>query len=199
MSIGAERVAAPPQEEAEWNGGSEASFAPVGAGQFTADDEEDAPRSAGSRILAALLFLLSLGWLGISGYALSKAWPGGSLIAWTGWAATISAPLILLALVWLIFGRSTRRETERFTRAVAAMRRESQALESVLAIVAGRLQDNRAALGEEAARLMALGDEASDRLGRVTTILPPRPPISIERRRRSTPPPPMRGSISARC
>ena len=169
MSIGAERVEGPPQGDAEWTS-SEVSFAPLPPETFV-EDEGEAPRSAASRILAALLVLLALGWLGISGYALSQAWPGPSLIAWTGWAATVSAPLILLALTWLIFGRSTRRETERFTRAVAAMRRESQALESVLAIVAGRLQENRAVLGEEAARLMTLGDEASDRLGRVTHFL----------------------------
>ena len=168
MSIGAERVEAPPQSDG-WTGSGEASFAPL-TGHF-AEEEEEAPRSAGRWILAVLLLLLSAGWLGICGYALNQAWPGPSLIAWTGWTATISAPLILLALVWLIFGRSTRRETERFTRAVAAMRRESQALETVLAIVAGRLQENRSVLSEEAARLMTLGDEASDRLGRVTHFL----------------------------
>ena len=168
MSMRADRAEAPPQGETGW-ATSEANFAPLAPDAF--QDETDPPRSRGSRILAALLVLLALGWLGVSGYALSQAWPGESLIAWTGWAATVSAPLILLALTWLIFGRSTRRETERFTRAVVSMRRESQALESVLAIVAGRLQENRAVLSEEAARLMTLGDEASDRLGRVTHFL----------------------------
>ena len=170
MIVGAERVEATPNDEAEWISGNERAISPASpapAVDFQAEEEEE-PHSAFGRVLAGLLLVLGLAWIGISGYALSLAWPGSSLIAWTGWAATISAPLILLALTWLIFGRSTRRETERFTRAVAAMRRESQALESVLAIVAGRLQENRAALGEEAARLMALGDEASDRLGRVT-------------------------------
>lgn len=169
MSIGAERVEAPPQGESGWANSGEVSFAPLP--EVFAAEEEEAPSKAGRRMLAALLLLLTAGWLAICGYALNQAWPGASLIAWTGWTATISAPLILLALVWLIFGRSTRRETERFTRAVAAMRRESRALESVLAIVAGRLQENRSALSEEAARLMTLGDEASDRLGRVTHFL----------------------------
>jgi len=41
----------------------------------------------------------------------------------------------------------------------------------VLASVAARIKENRAALAEEAARLMNLGDEASDRLGRVTQYL----------------------------
>ena len=163
--MGAERVEVPPPGESEW---TSEEIPPAPLHNFQVEEESEPPSSAGTRLLTAFLILLALGWLGVSGYTLSQAWPGASLAAWTGWAATISTPLILLALVWLIFARSSRRETERFTQAVAAMRRESQALESVLAIVAGRLDDNRAALSEEAARLMALGDEASDRLGRVT-------------------------------
>src|SRR5688572_19871118 len=168
MSMGAERVEMPSQDGGEWISGTEDTHPHPMAQDFPIEEEEAPARSTGVRLLAGLLVLLALGWLGVSGYALSQTWPGPSLTAWTGWIATISAPLILLALVWLTFGRTSRRETEKFTRAVAAMRRESHALESVLAIVAGRLQENRATLGEEAARLMALGDEASDRLGRVT-------------------------------
>ena len=74
--------------------------------------------------------LLALAWIGASAYALSLAWPGPSLPAWIGWAATFSAPLILIGLVWLIFGRTSRRETRRFTEAVTAMRGESQTLEA---------------------------------------------------------------------
>src|SRR5207237_7376894 len=44
-------------------------------------------------------------------------------------------------------------------------------LESTLAAVAARIETNRTALGEEAARLMNLGDEATDRIGRVTHAL----------------------------
>ena len=171
MNIGVDRAEAQPRDESGWPDGDVPAAPADESFQFETQPEEAPPRSTGSRILAALLVLLALGWLGVSGYTLSQAWPGPSLAAWTGWAATVSAPLILLALTWLLFGRTSRRETERFTAAVAAMRRESRALESILAIVAGRLQENRALLSEEAARLMALGDEASDRLGRVTHYL----------------------------
>ncbi|MGZ8335648.1 MAG: hypothetical protein ACXWU1_03190 [Allosphingosinicella sp.] len=171
MSMGAERAEAQPQGETEWTSGFEEGPPTVESSGFESAAEEPATTGTGHRILAAVLLLLAIGWLAVCGYTLSEAWPGGGLAAWTGWAATISAPLILIALVWVLFGRSARRETERFTMAVTEMRRESHALESVLAIVAGRLQENRAALSEEAARLMSLGDEASDRLGRVTHYL----------------------------
>jgi hypothetical protein len=81
------------------------------------------------------------------------------------------AALILLGIAWIILGQTPRKETERFTRAVAALRTESSALESVLAIVATRLEENHAKLRGEATKLMSLGDEASDRLGRVTYYL----------------------------
>jgi hypothetical protein len=168
MSMGAERAEAqaPQGADSEW-----IEPAPWEAAADPAYEDEAIPRSTGSTILAAALILLALGWIGTAGYSLSQAWPGPSLQAWTGWAATFSAPLILLGLVWLIFGRTSRRETAKFTETVAAMRRESQALEAILATVAARLGENRVALSDEAARLMSLGDEASDRLGRVTHYL----------------------------
>ena len=173
MSMGAERAEAQPQGEPEWRGEQSQQTSVGDSFDVEAyDEEESAPqRSLGVRLLGALLVAAAVGWIGLCGYALSLAWPGDSMILWTGWIATLSAPLILIALVWLIFGRTARRETERFTAAVAAMRRESQTLEAVLAVVGARLQDNHALLGEQTAKLMSLGEEASDRLGRVTHFL----------------------------
>src|SRR6185295_12987942 len=172
MSMGAERAEAQPQDgEIEWLGEKpwEAAADPDA---YPGNDPEAARgRGIAVRLFAGLLILLALGWIGASGYALTRAWPGPSLGAWIGWAATISAPLILLGLLWLIFGRSSRRETRRFTEAVRAMRGESEALEAVLAITATKLAENRAALNEESAGLMSLGDEATERLGRVTQQL----------------------------
>jgi len=173
MNVGAERAEAQPLGgETEWT--TEGAWeAPPEADDFRIDEIEVEPErsSWGARLLAGTLILLALSWIGACGYALSQAWPGPSLPAWIGWAGTLAAPLILIGLVWLIFGRTSRRETERFTEAVTAMRSESRQLETVLAAVAARLKDNRAALAEETARLMNLGDEASDRLGRVTQFL----------------------------
>ena len=148
----------------------------AGDGRGLEHDEIEAAAARDLRARASspgLLILVALGWVGAVGYALALAWPGPSLQAWIGWAATVSAPLILIGLVWLIFGRTSRRETRRFTEAVAAMRAESRPLESDARRRWRRgSQDNRAALREEAARLMSLGDEASDRLGRVTHFSP---------------------------
>src|SRR6185295_14254928 len=115
---GAEMAQVQPQDsELEWVGEKpwEAAADPdaYSAGEVS-DDEARGGRNIGLRLFAGLLILLALGWLGASGYALSLAWPGPNLQAWIGWAATVSAPLILIGLAWTLFGRSGRRETQRF-------------------------------------------------------------------------------------
>ncbi len=129
------------------------------------------PRPAPAPLLGGLLILLAAAWIGALGYWFWLTRPPLSLGNAISWTATLAGPLALLALLWLIFGRTSRREAERFTRAVETMTAESRALESVLEIVASRIEDNHARLRGEAERLMSLGDEASDRLGRVTYYL----------------------------
>jgi hypothetical protein len=179
MNTGAER--------AEAQGGNGIGLAVGQDGSFRYDDllgpapeaeeapaaelEPHEPRSAAKTALAAFLLLLALAWTGAAGYAFARSGVAPTLPALISWTATASVPLVLLGIVWMIFGRTQRREIERFTRAVADMRKESTALESVLSIVATRLEENQARLSDEAAKLMSLGDEASDRLGRVTHYL----------------------------
>src|SRR5688572_2436862 len=129
------------------------------------------PSSLGVRLFGTALVLLALAWIGAAGWSIWQTRPALTLANAVGWAATLSGPLVLLALLWLWLGRTSRRETERFSHAVSELRAESVALESVLAIVAGRLEENHARLRGEAEKLMSLGDEASDRLGRVTYYL----------------------------
>jgi hypothetical protein len=133
--------------------------------------ETGARSGARAGLLGPFLILLAVGWIAAVGFWLWQTRPPVTLGNSIAWTATVAGPLALLALLWLTFGRTSRREAERFTRAVEQMTAESRALESVLEIVAGRIEDNHARLRGEAERLMSLGDEASDRLGRVTYYL----------------------------
>lgn len=170
MMTGAERAEAHVPDHQSWN--ADAAVEPVESFSFhDLIEEGEQARGLWPTILAGILAVAAIGWLAFSGYALWTAWPGSAPAAWLAPLATISAPLILLALVWLLFGRSSRRETERFTAAVRALRAESDTLEQALAAIAARLSDNRAALSDEASRLMSLGDEASDRIGRTARAL----------------------------
>jgi hypothetical protein len=168
MTTGAERAEALGAAEPEWLGPAEPER-PEAA--LALREEPERPPAGGSRAFAALLIVLAAAWVGLYGWTLWQARPPLTLEYAVSWLATLSGPLVLLGLLWLLLGRSTRRETERFTRAVEEMRRESNALESVLEIVAGRIEQNHARLRGEAEKLMSLGDEASDRLGRVTYYL----------------------------
>ena len=148
MNMGAERA------EAQRDEGPAFSMRPDGAVVYDdflgppAEAETEAvatpepKRSLGKTFLAALLIALALGWVGAAGWAISRSGVAPTLQAAISWTSTLSVPLILLGIVWIIFGRTSRRETERFTSAVADMRSESAALENVLAIVATRLNEN---------------------------------------------------------
>jgi predicted nucleic acid-binding Zn-ribbon protein len=171
MISGADSVQAERHSEPEWGQDQQVEDGATTYPPAYEAEPEDLPVSTASRVLAGLLILLAIGWTGFSAYVLTLSWPGPSLPAWAGWIASFCVPLTLLALVWVAFGRSSRREAARFITAVGGMKRESHALEGVLAIVAQRLEENRGMLAGEAARLMSLGDEASDRLGRVTHYL----------------------------
>jgi chromosome segregation ATPase len=152
---------------ADWLGEPTAAEAPAQA----VEEASGLPESGGRKALAAILLLLAMSWIGAFGWSRWQARPALSLDTAVSSLATLSGPLILLALLWLWLGRTPRREAERFTRAVETMRSESNALESVLAIVSERIEANHARLRGEAERLMSLGDEAADRLGRVTYYL----------------------------
>jgi uncharacterized protein YoxC len=173
MTMGAERAEAQPLNGNEgWQDlPADRSFLGAEVQEPEPQDDEAAERGGSRTWLAALLVVLSAAWIGTCAYLIWREGPAMELARVVRWAPTVSIPLILIGVIWLLFGRSTRRETERFSRAVAAMRGESQALESVLAIVATRLEENQTRLSGEASKLMALGDEASDRLGRVTHYL----------------------------
>ena len=69
------------------------------------------PRSTGIRLLGILLILLALGWVGAAGWTMWQTRPALARQC-VAWIATVAGPLALLALLWLMFGRTSRREAE---------------------------------------------------------------------------------------
>lgn len=120
----------------------------------------------GRRALGALLVLLALGWLGYAAWSAGRALgPAGWLSpALAGWVATIAAPLVLLALLWQIFGRTRRREAERFMEAVRIMQAESRTLEQRLLSVTGQLDGQRRQLGAMSQDIVAVGEASGGRI-----------------------------------
>ena len=141
---------------------------------WTARREEEEIASAGGRmVLGWALAVLALLWTGYS------AWSAGRVLAnqplsspaVAQWIAILTGPLALMGLTWLMFGRTRRKEAERFTRSVVAMRTEASALQDILAALSRQIEHNHAALGLMAGDLMGLGDQAASRLGAVTAEL----------------------------
>ena len=137
--------------------------------QWTESQSEE--RGAGGRqVLGAALSILAALWLA---YA---AWSAGRSLATeplsspvtAQWIAIITGPLVLLGLAWLIFGRTRRKEAERFTRSVIAMRNESRSLEALLEVLSQRILDSRSELTMITQHLMQLGDDATNKLGGIT-------------------------------
>ena len=137
-------------------------------------ERRDEQRGAGGRaVLGWALSLLAALWLAYT------AWTAGRALAATPlsspavaqWVAIAAGPLALLGLVWLMFGRTRRKEAEQFTRSVIAMRTEARALEDVLAALSRQIDHNHEALGQMAGSLMGLGDETAQRLAAVTASL----------------------------
>ena len=132
-------------------------------------EQPEAHREAGAggrQVLALALALLATLWIAFIAWQAGRGALAGPNLA-TAFSLA-SGPLILLGLLWLIFGRTRRREAELFTRSVVAMKSEARSLEQLLAILRQRLDEEQAALAGHAERLMKLGDETGHRLGTVT-------------------------------
>ena len=147
---------------------------PVMFDEMAWTESRDEQRGAGGRaVLGWALALLGAVWLGYTAWSAGRAlaaMPLGSP-AFAQWVASAAGPLALLGLVWLMFGRTRRKEAEAFTRSVIAMRTEARALEEVLATLSRQIDHNHHALGQMAGSLTGLGDETATRLASVTASL----------------------------
>lgn len=103
-----------------------------------------------------------------SGGMLALAWPsieaGLSPVALVQFVGALCMPPALIALLYLIALRTSRAEANRFGATARAMRSEAASLERVVATLARRIEQNRAALAEQTNILIAMGDRAAERI-----------------------------------
>ncbi|MEO8175136.1 MAG: hypothetical protein ABI626_00580 [Sphingomicrobium sp.] len=131
-------------------------------------------RAAGGReVLGGALVLLAVVWMAYTAWSAGRVLAGQPLTSpiLAQWVAIAAGPLALLGLAWIMFGRTRRREAERFTQSVIAMRQESQSLEALLEVLSQRIEDSQASLVIMAERLMRLGDETTGKMGAITNQL----------------------------
>src|SRR5215207_3223937 len=90
-------------------------------------------RGAGGRaVLGWALALLAAAWLAYSAWSAGRYLAGAPLSSpvVAQWVAVAAGPLALLGLAWLMFGRTRRRETEKFTQSVITLRTEARSLDA---------------------------------------------------------------------
>src|SRR3954453_13850975 len=135
-----------------------------------AESQAEERGSGGRQVLGTALVILAALWLAYTAWSAGRALAGQPLSSpgIAQWIALAAGPLALFGLVWLTFGRTRRKEAERFTRSVVAMRSETRLLEALLQVLSQRIADSRTELTMMSTHLMQLGDEATGKLGGIT-------------------------------
>jgi hypothetical protein len=150
---------------------SEPSFSPMEWAEIR--DVHGVASEGGRQVLGWGLGILALLWTGYSAWSAGQALVDQPLSspAIAQWVAILTGPLALMGLVWLMFGRTRRKEAEKFTRSVVAMRKEARSLQDILGALSQQIAENHRTLGVMAGDLMGLGDQAASRLGAITADL----------------------------
>lgn len=130
------------------------------------DEGGPAPRRMPEWLPPVVALVLAAGWSALFAAGQAEAIATARTPeAWSALALQWSPPVLLIALVYLIVQRSSRREAGRFGDAAALLRRESQALEDRLTSLNRELSLAREFLAAQTRELDALGRTAVDRIG----------------------------------
>lgn len=89
---------------------------------------------------------------------------GGSLGQWVAWVRDWSVPVLLIAVVWLIAMRNSRREAVRFGQTAQMLSAESIRLEKRLSVVNRELSLAREFIASQSRDIESLGRVATERL-----------------------------------
>ena len=135
--------------------------------------ERDSAGAGGRAVLGTALTLLAALWIGYTAWSAGRTLAAEPLTSplFAQWVAIAAGPLALLGLVWLMFGRTRRKEAERFTNSVIAMRTEARSLEGLLGVLQQRIADSHQALQSMTEQLMHLSDETTGKLDGITRDL----------------------------
>jgi hypothetical protein len=140
---------------------------PVVEPLFDSEQWTEKQGASGRQVLGIGLLVIAVLWLGYTAWSAGRSLAGQPLTSplIAQWLSVAAGPLALLGIAWLTFGRTRRKESERFTRSVVAMRHEAQSLEALLEVLSQRIGESRTELVTISRNLMQLGDEATGKFG----------------------------------
>ncbi len=130
------------------------------------DEAPPRPARPWATIIAGTVTLLAIaGWTALLFLANREAMlAGGSIVQWTGWLRDWSVPVLLLAVVWLIAMRNSRREAFRFGQTARLLGDEAARLETRLTTVNRELSLAREFIAAQSRDIDSLGRVATERL-----------------------------------
>lgn len=135
-----------------------------------------------TRRVRTALFLLGILWVGFTGWAMFRS---GALntgpSAWATAIATLVAPLILLALTYLLLIRNSRSESRRYLDTARALRTEADLLELRIARIATQLESARQTMQDQAELLDSYGAAASSNMEASAELIAARSHTTAER------------------
>ena len=116
-------------------------------------------------IAGSLTTLAIAGWSALFFLANQNAiLAGGSIAQWTGWLRDWSVPVLLVAVIWLIGMRNSRREALRFGETARLLGDEAALLETRLTTVNRELSLAREFIAAQSRDIDSLGRVATERL-----------------------------------
>ena len=130
--------------------------------------EEPVPRPArrwGALVAATVALAAVTGWTALflaANFAAMRS--GGTLVQWTGWLRDWAVPVVLVAVVWLLTMRNSRREATRFGDTARMLGEESLKLEVRLTTINRELSLAREFIAAQARDIDSLGRVATERL-----------------------------------
>jgi predicted nucleic acid-binding Zn-ribbon protein/predicted transcriptional regulator len=143
---------------------AEPEFVPSGDAEYW---EEEAPKARPWGLIAAVSFSVAavLGWSAFFGWA---HWQEFRVVPEPSHIITLigqwSAPMILLALLWMLVMRNSSREATRFGDVAGLLRTESLSLEERMKAINGEISLARSFLAENARELDSIGRQSAQRL-----------------------------------
>ncbi|WP_374588178.1 ATPase [Novosphingobium sp.] len=132
------------------------------------EDEDIAPlnRHSWATTIGFVATMVALG--GWTALFILANWPriqaGAPLEQWSAWLRDWAVPVLLIAVIWLIAMRNSRREALRFGQTARLLSEESARLEERLSIVNRELSLAREFISSQARDIESLGRVASERL-----------------------------------
>lgn len=148
------------------------------------DEQETDGHDSDRRIahIRIILSLLGVGWVGFAGWAIvaSGDLAGGPSL-WASAVATLVAPLILLALAYLLLIRNSRSESRRYLDTARALRTEADLLELRLGRIASQLESARQTMQDQAELLDSYGAAASSNMEASAELIASRAQTTADR------------------